>query len=85
MRAGSSGVVYDGKMVIIGGESGAQVPAHSEAEAFNPETMMWTTLPNLNTGRHGTGAAVIDGKIYTAAGSKNRGGGPELNSVEVFK
>lgn len=85
LRAGSSAVVYNGKLVVIGGESGAQVPAHNEAEAFDPETMSWTSLPKMNTGRHGTGAGVINGKIYTAAGSKNRGGGPELNSVEVFK
>lgn len=85
MRAGSSAVVYDNKIVILGGESGAQVPAHSEVEAFDPKTMKWVSMPNLNTGRHGTGAGIINGKIYTAAGSQNRGGGPELNSIEVFE
>lgn len=85
LRAGSSAVVYNNKVVVIGGESGAQVPAHSEAEAFDTQTMTWTILPKLKTGRHGTGAAVINGKIYTAAGSQNRGGGPELNTVEVFQ
>lgn len=85
MRAGSSAVVFNNKVVILGGESGGQLPAHSEVEAFDPKTMKWTSMPKLNMGRHGTGAGVINGKIYTAAGSQNRGGGPELNSIEVFE
>lgn len=85
MRAGSSAVVYNNKVVILGGESGAQVPAHNEVEAFDPKTMTWSTMPKLNTGRHGTGAGIINGKIYTSAGSQNRGGGPELSSIEVLE
>lgn len=83
-RAGNATVVLDKKVIVIGGESGAQVPAHSEVEAFNTKTGKWETLPPLKQGRHGTGAVVINGKIYTAAGSGNRGGGPELNDVEVW-
>lgn len=84
-RAGSASVVLDQKMLVIGGESGAQVPAHNEVEAFNTKTMKWETLPPLNQGRHGTGAVNINGKIYIVAGSGNRGGGPELNSIEVLR
>lgn len=83
-RAGSASVVLDKKLLVIGGESGAQVPAHSEVEAFNTKTMKWETLPSLNQGRHGTGAVNLNGKIYIVAGSGNRGGGPELNSIEVL-
>jgi N-acetylneuraminic acid mutarotase len=83
-RAGAASVVLDEKMLVIGGESGAQVPAHSEVEAFNTRTMKWEMLPSLNQGRHGTGAVNINGKIYIVAGSGNRGGGPELNSIEVL-
>lgn len=85
LRAGASSVVLGKKMLVIGGESGAQVLAHTEVEVFNTETSSWETFPALNTGRHGTGAVEINGKIYTVAGSGNRGGGPELNSIEVLR
>lgn len=85
LRAGASSVVLGKKVLIIGGESDAQTESHSEVEAFNTQTMQWEKLPSLNKGRHGTGAVNVKGKIYTVAGSGNRGGGPELNSVEVYK
>jgi N-acetylneuraminic acid mutarotase len=84
LRAGNASVVMGKKLLVIGGESGAQVPAHSEVEAFNTKTMKWETLPALKQGRHGTGAVNVNGKIYIVAGSGNRGGGPELSSIEVL-
>jgi N-acetylneuraminic acid mutarotase len=84
-RAGAASVVSGRKMLVIGGESDAQIPAHNEVEAFNTKTMQWEKLPALGQGRHGTGAVNIKGKIYIVAGSGNRGGGPELNSIEVLK
>lgn len=85
LRAGNASVVLDGKLLVIGGESGEQVPAHSEVEALNTKTMKWEKLPSLKQGRHGTGAVNVKGKIYIVAGSGNRGGGPELNSIEVLQ
>lgn len=84
-RAGNASVVLGKKVLVIGGESGDQVPAHNEVEAFNTKTMEWETLSPLEQGRHGTGAVTVKGKIYIVAGSGNRGGGPELNSIEVFE
>ncbi|MGB5929117.1 MAG: galactose oxidase [Cyclobacteriaceae bacterium] len=84
-RAGCFAVVMGQKLLILGGESASQVPAHSEVEAFDTEKMEWESLPELVRGRHGTGATIIDGRIYTAAGCGQRGGSPELNSVEVFE
>lgn len=84
LRAGNASVALGKKVLVIGGESGEQVPAHSEVEALNTKTMKWETLPPLKQGRHGTGAVNVKGKIYIVAGSGNRGGGPELNSVEAF-
>ncbi|HAZ25636.1 MAG TPA: hypothetical protein DCY95_14410, partial [Algoriphagus sp.] len=65
-------------------ESAAQAPAHAEVEVLDTETNQWIILPSLNQGRHGTGAVIFKGKIYVAAGSANRGGGPELNSLEIL-
>jgi N-acetylneuraminic acid mutarotase len=84
LRAGNMAVPYGNKVLIIGGESDKQVPAHSEVEAFNTKTGQWERLPNLYQGRHGTGAINMKGKVYVVAGSANRGGGPELNSMEVL-
>ena len=84
-RAGSSTVVWGEHLIVMGGESGAQLAAHSEVEAFDFKRQAWKKLPDLNRGRHGTQAIVFDGKIYTMAGCGNRGGSPELDLLEVFQ
>ncbi|MCU0323957.1 MAG: galactose oxidase [Spirosomaceae bacterium] len=85
MRAGNSTVAFGNKILVMGGESAAQVPSHSEVEAFDTVKMQWEKFPNLLQGRHGTGAVVVDGKVYTIAGSAHRGGGPEIDLIEVLK
>lgn len=84
-RAGCSAVVMGQKLLILGGESASQVGAHAEVEAYNTVEMKWEALPNMVQGRHGTGAVNIDGKIFTAAGCGQRGGTPELNTIEVLE
>ncbi|WPP51258.1 Kelch repeat-containing protein [Catalinimonas niigatensis] len=85
MRAGTTSVVLGDKVIVIGGESGAMEAAHHQVEALDINTGEWESLPSLNRGRHGTQAIVYDDKIYIAAGSGNRGGGPELTSMEVYE
>jgi hypothetical protein len=72
-----------GKLLVIGGESMAHEEAHNEVEALDPKTGKWESLTTLNRGRHGTQAVVYKGEIYTASGSGNRGGGPELKTLEI--
>ena len=84
-RAGTASAVIDGKLAVIGGEGLKQVEAHREVEAWDPQTARWQTLPALQVGRHGTQAATLDGKVYLAAGSGNRGGGPELDDLWRFE
>ena len=55
-----------------------------QAEIFNFAEGKWDSLPPLKQGRHGTQAITINKQIIIGAGSGNRGGGPELNSFEVF-
>jgi N-acetylneuraminic acid mutarotase len=83
-RAGATAVSRDGKVWVIGGES-SQKLAHNEAEILDPKTGQWTAGPFMKQGRHGTQAVVYKRNIYIAAGSANRGGGPELKTVEVLK
>jgi len=81
-RAGSTTILHKNQLLVIGGESIAQQPAHSEVEALNLNTMKWNTLQSLNRGRHGTQAILYNENIFIAAGSGNRGGKPELDSIE---
>jgi N-acetylneuraminic acid mutarotase len=84
LRAGNAAVAFGNKLLIIGGESIAHEDAHSEVEAFNTSTNKWEKFPSLFQGRHGTQAVNLNRKIYIAAGSANRGAGPELNDMEVL-
>jgi hypothetical protein len=84
-RAGNSNLGIGSYLIVMNGESGAQIPAHAEVEILDTKSKIWISLPNLNQGRHGTGAAFLDGKIYVQAGSANRGGGPEISSIEFLE
>ena len=85
LRAGTTSIVLGDNLIVMGGESPAQVPAHSEVEAYNVSTGKWTALPPMLQGRHGTQAVVYNGKVYIAGGSADRGGGPELNSIDCWE
>lgn len=78
-RAGVSVVTVGKLVVVMGGESGIQVPAHAEVEAYDPAKGNWTTLAPLPVGRHGMQAVKVGDRVHVLAGSGNRGGGPELN------
>ena len=81
-RAGNMAVAVDGKLVIGGGESMLKRTAHEEVEIYDPETKTWTKWPSLNRGRHGSGFVRFGNQLYTASGCGNRGGNPELDSLE---
>jgi large repetitive protein len=82
-RAGSAVAVLNGRLLVLGGESGVQQAAHSEVEAYDPATGRWISLSPLLQGRHGTQAIVHDNEVYIAAGSRTRGA-TEINSQEIF-
>jgi len=83
MRAGAAAVNFNGKLLVIGGES-SQSLAHNDVNSLDPVSNTWSSLPKLVTGRHGTGAVVFNGKVYIAAGNATQGGGNELNSMEAY-
>lgn len=85
LRAGTGAIPYENRLIIIGGESGSQVPAHAEAEAYDVASSSWKILPSLNQGRHGTQSVLFNNTIFVAAGSGDRGGGPELTSMEKYQ
>jgi len=82
LRAGNSAFNWNDEIVIGGGESTAHVVAHNEIEAYNINAKSWRSWPALNEGRHGTGLVVVGNYVYTASGCGNRGGEPELTTIE---
>lgn len=82
-RAGNSAAAIDGLVVIAGGESKRPL-AHAEVEALDPRNGKWQSWPSLLQGRHGTGIAVVDGKLYISSGCGRRGGSPELDTTEAL-
>jgi hypothetical protein len=85
LRAGGMTTAWRDWVLVGGGESGAQEIAHHEVEALHVPTMQWSRAANLTTGRHGTGFAILGNRLYTTAGSANRGGGPEQTSIESLE
>ncbi|NND32334.1 MAG: hypothetical protein HKN76_07045 [Saprospiraceae bacterium] len=83
-RAGTTVVVDGPRLIVLGGESGTQVAAHSEVEALDVRSQNWTKLPPMLQGRHGTQAILYQGKVYLAGGSSDRGGGPEMKSIDCW-
>ncbi len=84
-RAGNMAISWENEVIVGGGESASQKAAHREVEAFDTENKTWRNWPNLNQGRHGSGFAIVGDFLYTASGSGNRGGGPELTSIERIR
>ncbi len=83
-RAGNAAIYFDNTILVAGGESPSQVIAHAEVEALDLSTNEWTILPSLLEGRHGTGLLEFGGELYIASGCGNRGGTPELFTMEKF-
>ncbi|WP_017446787.1 Kelch repeat-containing protein [Gayadomonas joobiniege] len=81
-RAGTSSLVVDKHLLVLGGESAKPGKAHNEVEALDTKTQRWKSLPPMVEGRHGTGAILYDNAIWTCCGSGNRGGRPELKTTE---
>lgn len=73
--------VLNGLIVYFGGENAST--ALNRTWAFDPLRVKWSALAEMQQGRHGSQAAVYDGRIYIAAGSPNRGGG-RVSSIEMF-
>ncbi len=81
-QAGASVAVIGDELLLIGGESSANL-ASNLTQALNLSNGTWRNLDTLNTGRHGTQAIVNNQTIYLPTGSDVKGGG-QLLSQEVF-
>ncbi|MRI01221.1 galactose oxidase [Kriegella sp. EG-1] len=84
-RAGTAAINYNGKILVAGGESSLQEKAHAQVEALDVISGKWKNVSFLNEGRHGTGLLEYKGALYIASGCGNRGGDPELLTMETYK
>lgn len=81
-RAGTFSIAIEGNYLVAGGESDRQRTAHDQIHAYDPLARGWTEWPKFVRGRHGAGIIYFKGALYTCGGSGNRGGSPELDSIE---
>jgi N-acetylneuraminic acid mutarotase len=81
-RAGAPTVVRDGRVIVIGGESGVGKGIHGEVEALVATTGKWESLPPMGEPRHSGGADFIGNDLYYVAGNAGRGGGKESSTME---
>jgi hypothetical protein len=82
-RAGSMSLAVNDRYVVVGGgESLTQTTAHAEVQALDTTTGRWTAWPSFVQGRHGSGIDRLGNTLYVASGSGNRGGSPELTTIE---
>jgi RNA polymerase sigma factor (sigma-70 family) len=79
-----SAKVFDNKIYILGGEnSGGDNfgPAIPEVLEYDPIADRWTKKSNMPTPRIGSGAVLVDNKIYTIGGFN---GGQMFTIVEIY-
>jgi N-acetylneuraminic acid mutarotase len=76
-RSGIAAAVFQDRLIVFGGEGGSPDPSgvFRETEAYDPEANAWRALPQMPTGRHGIGAAVLDDGVHVAGGGPVEGFG----------
>lgn len=83
-RGGTTAFNWNDNLVVLGGETHLQVPAHQEVEMYELSAERWSRISTMLQGRHGTSVILYNGKMYIAGGASSRGGGPELKSIDVW-
>ena len=72
-RSGMAVALYHGQDVRDAArEQRGMTSAFTTNEAYDPETNRWAEYAPLPEGRHGTGAAVTNGRLFIASRSASR-------------
>jgi N-acetylneuraminic acid mutarotase len=84
-RGGSAIAAVGRALYVLGGEGNSAVASgvFDQVERYDRDTNLWTTLRPMTPGRHGTGAAVIEGRIYVPGGADVQAFGA-IATVAVF-
>lgn len=69
-RSAVSGAVYNGKIIVAGGEGQDRraLSAFKEVEVYDPALNRWQLLPSMPHQRHGMAIGVIGDRFYAVSG-----------------
>lgn len=69
-RSAVAGAVYNGKIVVPGGEyqDRSELAAFRAVEIYDPAVNRWQILPSMPHPRHGLAVGVIGDRLYTVSG-----------------
>ena len=81
-RGAVAGALYNGLILVIGGED--ETRTYVETEGYDMETGRWLMLAPLPAGRHGHGAAVVGRSAYVVGGALQRGGRGATDELLAF-
>jgi len=71
-RGGAGAVLHNGEIILIAGITNGHSDGHvTWVDAFNPRTGQWRRLPDAPRARDHFHAAIINDKIYVAAGRRS--------------
>jgi N-acetylneuraminic acid mutarotase len=82
-RSGVAAVLYQEKILVLGGEL---PPNHTfvENESYDAASERWVALAPMPAGRHGFGGGVIGANAYFVGGSLTPGGGGITDQLIMF-
>jgi N-acetylneuraminic acid mutarotase len=69
-RSAISGAVYNGKIIVAGGEGQDRraLMAFKEVEVYDPALNRWQLLPSMPHARHGMAIGVVGDRFYAVSG-----------------
>jgi N-acetylneuraminic acid mutarotase len=76
-RSGAAAAVVGGRILVAGGEGNPEDPrgVFDDNEAYDPALDAWEILAPMPRGRHGTGGAALDGRLFVPGGADRQGFG----------
>lgn len=66
---GGDAVVFDGRIVVMGGGDDLERTVTPAVQRFDPRTGAWDRLPDMRSPRHGFASAVVGDEVWTFGGS----------------
>ncbi len=86
-RWGSSAVVYNGKIYVVGGVTFFPTTVYNSVEVYDPQNGTWNTITQLApmpTARYCFTTCLLDNNIYAIGGWYHSSNGPIYDKVEVY-
>jgi N-acetylneuraminic acid mutarotase len=84
-RGHTNACVVDGKIYVIGGDSGPGFSSIPTVEVYDPVTDTWTQKADMTSRRYWFSTCAVDGIIYVIGGNAgSQGGWQHLKTVEAY-